>query len=123
MKVKKFKFDVRLKRKLDKLASLHIHKLYNNTCVKCGRNGKTDCAHLIPKEFSNLRWIPDNLLLLCSRCHRLGRDAFHQSPFHFCQWYISKYGIFKPHELLKLSEQEFDSSEENINKIIQGLTH
>jgi 5-methylcytosine-specific restriction endonuclease McrA len=66
-KVKKVSVD-RLRRKTDKLLQLH-YTPPGTKCIVCGALAAC-CHHFIPKSQSNyLRYHPDNLIPICSRCH------------------------------------------------------
>jgi len=122
MRVKKFKLTPALKRKLDRLFSAYIHARDNNTCQMCGKTDcKLDTAHIIPRQCLNLRWNELNAILLCPYEHKWAAHSFHQNPLVFSQWYSKKYGETQIYHLLQLSDIPFDSSEANINKIIESL--
>lgn len=38
-------------------------------CVKCGRTGKTDPAHVIPRRFQATRHLRSNIKRKCRECH------------------------------------------------------
>jgi len=122
MKQRKWKLDTKTKRKLDKLFSVYIHHRDNETCVWCGRSGiQMNTSHILPREFTISRWLPDNALLLCVRCHRLGKTSFHQSPLHFVDFYVNHYGQEKVDSLLELSKLVPVWTEEDVKRIIQNL--
>ena len=103
-KVKKFKLTPKLKRKLDRLFSQYILKKYNRTCCRCGSVGiKVDTAHIIPRTVTHMRWMENNALCLCVKCHKWGKDAFHQNPLSFTMWFDSTYGRERIDQLLQMS--------------------
>lgn len=49
-----------------------IQKLYNNRCAICGSAEKCETHHIIPLSvLPQLKLDNNNLILLCSRCHKL----------------------------------------------------
>ena len=70
-------------------------------CEKCGRRlakakgegelGEVD--HVFGKDTDGLRWLLDNLLYLCTRCHRLIKhsNAGRNTEKEFREWFIQKY--------------------------------
>ncbi|HEX7041600.1 MAG TPA: hypothetical protein VF202_15895 [Trueperaceae bacterium] len=51
------------------------------TCVRCqrqfpDRKGRdVHCSHFYSRQYTSVRWHPDNLLTLCARCHDfVGKD-------------------------------------------------
>jgi hypothetical protein len=122
--MKKFKLTTKIKRKLDKIFSAYIHKRDGETCIWCQRKGiRMNTSHILPKEFEISRWDPNNAILLCARCHRLGRTSFHQSPLHFYEFYVNHYGQEMVDYLLNLSKSSsVNWNEETINRIINDLT-
>jgi hypothetical protein len=119
--IKKFKLTPKLKRKLDRLFSKFIHDR-DKVCQICGKTGKLDTAHIIPRSCLLLRWHPDNAILLDPVCHKWGKDSFHQNPLYFSKWYVNKYGQDMVDKLLELSTMKADFTEEKINLIIKNLT-
>jgi len=73
-------------RKLDGLCREIIHIRDKHTCRKCGlyvgeKGG--NCHHLTPrKRGHHVRWILNNLILLCPKCH----FWFHSDPFAI-EWF------------------------------------
>jgi len=53
-----------------------------STCRACGRVGRTECAHLIGRRCTTLRWDAYNAEALCHTCHRL----FTEEPKLFSDW-------------------------------------
>jgi len=54
----------------------------NHTCEHCGRQGRTECAHIVGRREKTLRWCADNALSLCHSCHR----HFTENPLDFTDW-------------------------------------
>ena len=42
--------------------------------------------HIIPRQYRELFLELDNLITLCSRCHRWGKDSPHQNALWFAEW-------------------------------------
>ena len=121
MKKQKFKLTPKLKRKLDKLFSLFIHNR-DKVCQICGKEGKLDTAHIIPRNCLTLRWHPKNAVLLCPFHHKWSIQSFHQNPLYFANWFITKYGQEHADILLKLSVvKNVEWREEDIQRLIDNL--
>jgi len=70
-------------------------------CEKCGKRlakakgeGELgDVDHAFGKDTDGLRWLLDNLLYLCTRCHRLIKhsNAGRNTEKEFRVWFIEKY--------------------------------
>ena len=58
--------------KADKLFSQIVRSL--GYCLKCGKTGRIDAAHIISRRFSNTRHDLRNGMPLCVGCHRWGHD-------------------------------------------------
>lgn len=76
----------------------------NHTCQICGykfdktKPGGTAVHHIVPRQYKELFLELDNLITLCSRCHRWGKDSPHQNALWFAEWLKKN----KPEQHLKL---------------------
>jgi 5-methylcytosine-specific restriction endonuclease McrA len=87
----------RLKRELHKKLELWKERVIqrdNVSCQKCGKLlvGQLKHVHHIISFQNVMRKYPEileddnNGILLCSYCHRLAPDSFHQGGFEACVW-------------------------------------
>jgi transcription elongation factor Elf1 len=53
-----------------------------STCEKCGKEGRTECAHIFGRRAKSVRWSMDNAVCLCHYCHRY----FTANPTEFTDW-------------------------------------
>lgn len=60
----------------------------NHTCEHCGREGRTECAHIVGRREKTLRWCADNAMALCHSCHR----SFTENPLDFSVWVTQRIG-------------------------------
>lgn len=64
----------------------------NYRCQICGNKfdkakpGGTAVHHIIPRQYKELFLELDNLITLCSRCHRWSKDSPHQNALWFSEW-------------------------------------
>ena len=86
-KVSKAKLLRRLKNLADKLWSQYIH-LRDGVCQMCGATEKLAAHHcIVRKALSNhSRWLPDNGILLCFKCHILG--VHHEGTRDFLKKFV-----------------------------------
>lgn len=59
----------------------------NHTCEHCGRQGRTECAHLVGRRDKALRWDAFNAVCLDHSCHR----HFTENPKSFVDWVESQW--------------------------------
>ena len=109
------------KRTLDRLFSQLVLTKANRTCARCGKIGKTDTAHIIPREILLTRWNPENAIALCPRDHKFGNNSCHKNPLAFVKWYQAHYS--NSEELLKLSELKYEFTEKEYLRIKQSLEY
>jgi len=55
-----------------------------STCQKCGKQGRTECAHIFGRRAKSVRWSMDNAVCLCHYCHKY----FTANPTQFTDWLI-----------------------------------
>lgn len=72
----------------DKYFSLCVREAADNTCVRCGRNGRTECSHIHGRRHRTIRWCKENALAKCSTCHRW----WHENPTESGLWFTKEYG-------------------------------
>jgi hypothetical protein len=121
MRIKKFKLTPKIKHRLDKLFTAFIHKRDKDVCQLCGSKENSQCAHIMPREYIGLRYSPDNAILLCPRCHRLGRTSFHQNPLFFYRWFSNTYGEEMIDKLLEASHINVQFTEQDVKDIEEML--
>jgi hypothetical protein len=66
----------------DKYFSLAVRETAHYTCENCGKQGRTECAHLVGRREAATRWDTYNALSLCHFCHR----RFTECPKDFTDW-------------------------------------
>jgi len=64
-------------KKLDQLASKIVRE--RGKCQLCSSVNGLNTAHIISRNYKQVRWDLDNLLCLCFKCHRRAHDY----PFKF----------------------------------------
>ncbi|WP_408639329.1 HNH endonuclease [Nocardia yamanashiensis] len=52
-------------------------------CWRCGYKAKLERCHIVPDALGGAA-TPDNLVLLCSRCHREAPN--HENPIYMWRW-------------------------------------
>lgn len=72
----------RLIKKLDMLFSKKIRER-DGACLRCGKSGNLQCAHLISRTYKHLRWNERNCITLCYACHI---HWSHRNPLEFSEW-------------------------------------
>ncbi|GIW90893.1 MAG: hypothetical protein KatS3mg109_1325 [Pirellulaceae bacterium] len=55
-------------RQADRVFSERIRER-DRACVRCGSTYRLQCAHIVSRRYSALRWAEDNAVALCQRCH------------------------------------------------------
>lgn len=107
------------KRKLDRIFSGYILNRDKRICQRCGRNGiKIDTSHILPREILSTRWMPENAIGLCVKCHKYGSNSWHKSPIEGYRWLESKFGKLYIDNLLLEAGKSFKFNEEIFNKIL-----
>ena len=92
-KIKKVKKKVRSKkaeyRELDNIWKTKVKQRDNYMCQICNKKveGKNCHAHhILPRQFSKLRWDVANGITLCYRHHKVGKFSAHQNAIWFYGW-------------------------------------
>ena len=86
-----------IRRRLFRLVSQICRENANETCEVCGMkkgdlyNGKpqrVEAHHLFSRHIKNspLKWDLNNLICLCTRCHKTGEKSAHKNPIYFGEW-------------------------------------
>lgn len=75
----------------DKVWSTTVRTLEGYRCAMCGRSRaqgwKTYAHHILAKgKYPAQRYLPENGVCLCWRCHKCNDDAPHVSPTMFDAW-------------------------------------
>jgi 5-methylcytosine-specific restriction endonuclease McrA len=76
-----------IKKYLDILASQIVRKR-DGRCLKCGKVGNLQCAHIIGRRNLATRWDLENLITLCISCHLYWA---HKEPVAFVDWLNKKF--------------------------------
>jgi 5-methylcytosine-specific restriction endonuclease McrA len=59
----------------------------NHKCEVCGKEGKTDRHHILPRHYySGLLVCKNNIIEVCPRCHKFSSHSFHSNPVWASQW-------------------------------------
>lgn len=108
MKKKTKTFSVpRAKKTLDKLFSYYIRNR-DKKCCRCGKDSvQLQCSHIIPRQYTGLRWSVENAETLCSYDHRLGKNSWHQNPLYAAKEFYKIYGVEKADSLISQSVSTF----------------
>ena len=92
--------------KLDIVFSNLIRERANWYCEYCATNfrhggGMLDCAHIMSRRNTGLRWHPANALSLCRKDHMF----FTEHPFDFADWVRDHVGAERLVELRRVSNE------------------
>jgi len=109
-KIKKVK-KTTLKRKCDILFSKLIRSL--DHCERDGELKNLQTAHIYSRRILNLRYDPQNVLCLCSRCH----FWMHQNPLEAMAWFNKAY----PDRAEYLIKKRNTIEKIDYNKILKDL--
>jgi len=90
-------------KRLRRLLSEVIH-LRDKVCQRCNKaDGKLDTSHIFPKgSYPSLQFLPDNVKLLCFRCHRI---FWHNNPVEASKWLLEYLTPSKYEHLRSLTQQ------------------
>ena len=63
---------------------------YDNTCEKCGIQGRMEASHIHGRRHRTVRWChnPPNVIPKCHTCHRW----WHENRTESGAWFKAKYG-------------------------------
>lgn len=81
----------KLVKKLDKVHSEYIRKIYGSMCVVCGSTERVGCGHVFSRGSYSTRWDViegGNCYPQCWRCNY--RHEF--DPYPYINWFIEKFG-------------------------------
>ena len=90
-------------KKLDKEVSARCR--WKGMCEVCGKMSTLHTHHYIGRRNRALRWVMDNLFCVCSGCHTLRRDSFHQDPIWGREQAVRLRGISWEAKLRAVSQQ------------------
>lgn len=74
-----------MRRRLDNVVRDYIKLLYNNICQTCFIHRDStplcslDWSHYISRRYTIVRWMPENSLPMCRKCHQAYGDGFNSS--------------------------------------------
>jgi len=103
-------------KKLDKIVRELCLKR-DKKCVKCGIKESLNIHHLVGRTNYALRWELDNLICLCSGCHTLRRNSYHNDPTNwegFKKRYPKRYKIINNLKN-KIIKHDFEKELERLN--------
>ena len=74
----------------DKAFANCVKAAYDNTCERCGIQGRMECSHIHGRRHRTIRWChkPPNAIPKCHTCHRW----WHENPTESGIWFVRKYG-------------------------------
>lgn len=105
--------------KADKLFRDYIRLRDKMSCQRCGQDAyhdrKIEVAHFYGRSNLTTRWAPDNVCLLCFKCHYLWA---HREPMEFSQWWLKRLGEDRFKLLQVRKNMIFD---EDLKLIVIGL--
>ena len=106
-----------LRTKADRLFSIYIRNR-DKFCVRCGKSGNLQCAHIISRAVLATRYDDENALTLCPNCHI---NFAHKNPLLFSEFIYKRLGEKKYWELIekgkRIGNLKPDFYEEVINKL------
>ena len=85
-----------MKKKAIDLAKKLVKTRQNYTCEKCGKSRTASGlqmhgSHIIPVTYAKTAADPENILCLCSSCHKMARDSWHEDPVANGRWFDEKW--------------------------------
>jgi 5-methylcytosine-specific restriction endonuclease McrA len=108
-------------KKADTLVREYTRKRDENTCCRCGKpvfGSGSHPSHNYPRgAYKSMRWIPDNILTMCFRCHRYW---WHMDPINADKWFNEEYPD-RAEKLLLASQSTEIVNEEFMKKTIEYL--
>ena len=112
-------------RKLDKIISEFAKDDKDWTCEDCGRSKKQGWQihhhHFIGRKKTSLRWVNENIFILCARCH----NDWENDPQIACKKGRALRGDkwFKLLEKIKvkINKKTFDENKELIDKSLEEI--
>lgn len=90
---------------------------YGHKCVVCGESVKPlDVHHLIPREHTQLRYDPSNLICLCKSHHKFSRElSAHKNSIAFVLWFMETFKDIDLKALIEKSKtQELDMKNRDV---------
>jgi hypothetical protein len=109
----------RLEKKADKAVSLYIRKrdskVADNKCVICKVNPIQCAFHIVRRGRKILRWDPRNIVATCHRCNYIE----YRNPDISRAFFIREYGVELYLKLVDDSQNDFESTIENLEEIIK----
>ena len=72
----------------DKWFSSVVRLAKHSMCENCGKEGRTECAHIFGRRTKSVRWSMDNAVCLCHYCHK----DFTANPVEFTYWITDRLG-------------------------------
>ena len=72
----------------DKAFSDCVREAADNTCARCGLQGRVECSHIHGRRHRTIRWAKENAVAKCHGCHRW----WHENPTEAAHWFQGQYG-------------------------------
>lgn len=83
-------------------------------CERCGKKGDLEAHHIMPRIHKTTRWLYENSLALCTRCHHWA----HYHPEEFRAWLGQNYGVELYERLQQLAKEVVKFSREELEQKI-----
>ena len=90
----------------DKWFSDAVRMRDKSTCRSCGKEGRTECAHIYGRANKRLRWSTENALALCHYCHQF----YTANPLDFYAFLYEEFGEEAMIELKRKSNEIYKTS-------------
>lgn len=95
--------------------SISVRGNYSNKCAVCGKGGKIDAHHHIPKELlingdDSHRYDVKNGIALCPRHHKFCLQSAHKNYIWFYEWMLKN----EPKTIKYLKNQYKDAFNEEV---------
>jgi 5-methylcytosine-specific restriction endonuclease McrA len=73
----------------DALITALVFDRDENKCVRCGGTNALAPSHILSRgKYKRMRWVPENILTLCSGCHIFW---WHKEPIAAARWLEQKF--------------------------------
>lgn len=84
------------KKKAIDLAKTLVKQKQNYVCERCGRSRDASGyqmhgSHVMSVSFAKTAALPENILCLCSSCHKMSPQSWHEDPVGAARWFDQKW--------------------------------